>query len=702
MSAMPSDLPVIPGYAVEAALGSGGMATVYRGRQLALDRPVAIKVVRAFGRDAAELNQRFEQEAKLIAALDHPNIVAIFEVTRTESGDACYVMPLLAHGDLASQPKPMAEHEVKRILRAVLEALGHAHGKGVVHRDVKPANVLFDARGTPLLADFGVALKVANVERLTAHGRAVGSSQSMSPEQARGEVVDGRSDLYSVGCLAYELLLGEAPFGSDEFLVVALRHQQDPVPRLPPHLAHWQAFFDCALAKRPDQRFATAADMAAALEQIGSAPLALQPEPRLRQPLAAASLGLIAVAALLAGGWWWSGDHTSPASASMIPGHAADGVSMDAISAAIEQRRWFDGSNGSADALLAPLFAAEPFDSAALDLRDRLLDRASADLIAADDATLVERLPRWQHFVMSTSAVDLPPVRDVNLALEARWRPALERARGKRDRSEADAALKLAMFLPGPSPEFAELIDLIARFPARGEPFRDGTGPELLLIPGGRLPGFSAPFAVTRFEISRSDYARFVDASGRRATLCRDGGSPRTWLAPGFEQSAADPVVCVSFADAVAYAAWLSQQSGRSYRLPTLNEWLALSTAARVDRCGNLRGENDQCQDRYPQTSPAGRFASAAEMPADFVGNVREWTATCDYEKAGVAKRVGTFLLNVPRRKENEVANPKDICVGRHVIGSGWRDEQAERAASVESETSAAVDRGFRLIREIR
>jgi tRNA A-37 threonylcarbamoyl transferase component Bud32 len=697
MSAAASELPTIPGYAVEAALGSGGMATVYRGRQLALDRPVAIKVVRAYGRDATELNQRFEQEAKLIAALDHPNIVAIFEVTRTTDGDACYVMPLFEHGDLASRPRPIPEAEIKRVLRAVLGALGHAHAKGVVHRDVKPANVLFDARGTPLLADFGVALKVASVERLTSHGRAVGSSQSMSPEQARGEAVDGRSDLYSVGCLAWELLLGVPPFGDEDFLVVALRHQQDPVPRVPQSLAHWQPFFDRALAKRPQDRFATAAEMAAALEQIDAlAPPALAP----RIPWLAGALLALLLALALAVGWWWLRPAAGDVSA--VARIAGAHEALTRVAAAVEQRRWFDGSADSADALLTPLFATEPVDVAALDQRDALLDLASVDLIAADNTSLAQRLPIWQRFVLDTRAVDLPPVRSVNLALEARWRPALERARVQRDRAEAGSELKLGSLLPAPSPEFAELVGLVGRFPARGEPFRDGDGPDLLLVPGGRLAGYSAPFAVTRFEITRADYKRFTDATRRDPGSCRDGGRPLSWLDPGFEQTGADPVVCVSHADAVAYADWLSRQSGRAYRLPTLAEWQALNTAARVDACGNLRGENADCQDRYRQTSPAGRFAHADDLPADLVGNVREWTASCEYRKSNILKRTGTFLLNVPRKKENEVANPEQVCVARFVAGSGWRDSGVDRAATPATEDSAAVDRGFRLIREIR
>lgn len=700
MSAAPSDLPSIPGYAVEMALGSGGMATVYRGRQLALDRPVAIKVLRAYGRDADELNLRFEQEAKLIAALDHPNIVAIFEVTHAADGSACYIMPLLDHGDLERQPRPMPEAEIKRVLRAILAALGHAHAKGVVHRDVKAANVLFDARGTPLLADFGVALKVAGGERLTAHGRAVGSSQTMSPEQARGEFVDGRSDLYSVGCLAWELLTGRSPYGDEDFLVVALRHQQDPVPRLPKSLAHWQAFFDRALAKRPDDRFATAAEMVAALEQIGRTQVSARPAAARRAlPVV---LAAAALATLLALAWWSqragpaAGEETAVASSDAAPAIAT------AVAAAIARQHWFDGSADSADALLAPLFAVEPVDAAAIDQRDVLLDRASAELATGDDATLAQRLPVWQRFVVATQAADLPPVRSVVAALEARWRPALERARRQRDRGEASAELKLAASLPAPSAEFAELVELVARFPARGEPFRDGGGPELLLVPGGRLAGFPNTFAVTRFEITRADYKRFADATRRQPASCRDDGRRLSWLDPGFPQTGGDPVVCVSYDDAVAFAAWLSQQSGRVYRLPTEAEWLALRGAAPGSACGNLRGENAACGDRHAYTSPVGRFAGESDLPADLIGNVREWTASCVYKDVNPLKRAGTFLINVPLKKEKEVENPKQVCDGQLVVGSGWRDSEALRAAAAERESSAAVDRGFRLVREIR
>lgn len=692
MTSADNDLPRVPGHSVESVLGSGGMATVYRGRQLALDRPVAIKVLRAYGRDAEELNRRFEQEAKLIAALDHPNIVAIFEVTRTEAGDACYVMPLLAHGDLASRPRPQPESEVKRILAAVLEALGHAHGKGVVHRDVKPENVLFDARGTPLLADFGVALKTESRERLTTHGRTVGSSLTMSPEQARGEIVDGRSDLYSVGCVAFEMLTGRAPFDGDDFLVVALKHQQEAVPRLPASLQHWQPFIDCALAKRPEDRYPDAGAMLVALEAIGQLPAPASV--RRWQPLAA--LAAVLLLSVLAVGWWWRSP-ALPLDAAQTPA-ASDAFA--AVAAAISAQRWFDGAPASADVLLAPFFEHEPVEARALDLRDQLFDSAGKQLASADDAQLSAQLPRWRLLVDRSQASATPAVRELVKLLGARYLPALKQAHAARDRSLAAQVLPLAQALPQPDAEFARIIDELTRFPASGEPFRDSDGPELLLIPGGRLSGIAAPFAVTRTEISRGDYARFIAASGRASARCRDGARAYSWKEPGYPQSDADPVVCIAYADAVAYAAWLSKRSGRDYRLPTLTEWRALDAAARVSNCANLKGENAACGDSFRASAPGGRFPAAPGMPADLKGNVREWTQTCEYKEIGAVRRtfsnIGRFLTGKERNASGH------ICVGRYVAGSGWRDASADRTPTSEDEDQAAVDRGFRLLREIR
>ena len=198
-----SSYPQIAGYQVLKKLGQGGMATVYLAKQLSLDRQVSIKVMERETLHDETSMQRFENEARTIARLSHPSIVGIHEVGRTVDGRMYYSMPFLPNGDLAQRDLSRDEKRVVELLRTLLSALEYAHTRGIVHRDVKQANVLFDADNRPLLADFGIALSQADTVRITTAGLAVGSSGYMAPEQARGDAVDGRADLYSVGVLAY-------------------------------------------------------------------------------------------------------------------------------------------------------------------------------------------------------------------------------------------------------------------------------------------------------------------------------------------------------------------------------------------------------------------------------------------------------------------------------------------------------------------
>jgi len=227
-------MPEIDGYRVIRPLGRGGMATVYLAQQLSLDREVAIKVLSSLSSQDEELALRFEHEARIIARLEHPSIVSVHHVGRTASGQPFYVMPWLSRGDLSQRNLQQNEQEIAEVLRALLDALGYAHARGVVHRDVKPENVLFDASGRPQLADFGIALARRQVsDRITSNGLALGSGGYMSPEQSRAQEVDGRADLYSVGVLTYELLTGELPFRATDPLSLALKHSQEAIPRLP-------------------------------------------------------------------------------------------------------------------------------------------------------------------------------------------------------------------------------------------------------------------------------------------------------------------------------------------------------------------------------------------------------------------------------------------------------------------------------------
>ena len=264
--------PDIPGYRLLRLLGRGGMSYVYLGIQEALDRQVAIKVISPLALQDEIGLQRFEREARTIAKLQHPGIVGIHAVGRIDMGLLYYVMPYLSRGDLSKRDMRDDEVQVIGVLRSLLGALDYAHSQGIVHRDVKPVNVLFDHDDRPLLTDFGIAISKRDRSRMTGAGNAMGSWGYMAPEQARGERVDGRADLYSVGVMTYEMLTGNLPFHDEDSMALALMHALDPVPQLPANKAHWQALVDRAMSKRPEQRYASARDMLAALDRIALAP----------------------------------------------------------------------------------------------------------------------------------------------------------------------------------------------------------------------------------------------------------------------------------------------------------------------------------------------------------------------------------------------------------------------------------------------
>ena len=263
-------LPEIAGYRVLRRLGQGGMAEVYLAIQLSLQREVAIKLLALENAVSDELAQRFEREARTIARLDHPHIVGIHEVGRSSTGLPYYTMPYLPNGHLGRRRLRGDSRAVLAALRALVDALAYAHAHGVVHRDIKPDNVLFDKNDRPLLTDFGIALAttIDHDHRVTERGRTLGSSGYMSPEQARGSDVDARADLYSLGVVCHELLTGDLPFQGIDALSMAMAHVEDPVPRLPAALAAWQPFLDRAMAKSPNDRYQDAAEMRAGLDAV--------------------------------------------------------------------------------------------------------------------------------------------------------------------------------------------------------------------------------------------------------------------------------------------------------------------------------------------------------------------------------------------------------------------------------------------------
>ena len=279
----------VQGYTILGQIGKGGMATVYRARQVLLDREVALKVMSPQLATDPVYSQRFLQEARMLAALNHPNIVQVFDIGETPTGLNYFSMQLLTGGDFGSRLSDgMSEAELVRVLAAVAQALSFAHARGYVHRDVTPANILFDGHDQPVLTDFGIARALANTSRITSAGLSIGTSQYMSPEQARGVEVDHRSDIYSLGVLAFEAVVGHPPFQGDDGFAVAFSHVHDPVPRLPPEAGRWQGLIDRAMAKDPAERFPDCAAFIEALaatapaefaEAVGPLPATAAPPP---------------------------------------------------------------------------------------------------------------------------------------------------------------------------------------------------------------------------------------------------------------------------------------------------------------------------------------------------------------------------------------------------------------------------------------
>lgn len=257
-------------YTIVKRLGSGGMAHVYLARHAALSRSLVVKVLhRNLARDP-EMRERFRREAEAAARLVHPFVCAISDMG--SSGDLEYlVMPYYAGGslaDLLARQRTLQASVAASTAVQVACALDYAHRRGVVHRDIKPDNILFDEDGNAVLTDFGIATARFH-GRLTVTGRAMGTPHYMSPEQAMGKLVDGRSDLYAVGLLLYEMLLGKPPFDGDDSYAVGYKHvHEQPVapaaadPRIPGALS--SIIMKC-LAKNPADRYDRGFDLADAL-----------------------------------------------------------------------------------------------------------------------------------------------------------------------------------------------------------------------------------------------------------------------------------------------------------------------------------------------------------------------------------------------------------------------------------------------------
>jgi len=280
-----SEPPKIGRYELLKELGRGGMAIVYLGRDPNMNRQVAIKVMpQALTFDKSFLG-RFHREAEVIASLEHPGIVPVYDYGE-HKGQPFIVMRYMPGGALSDRLKrgPLGLAQAARIFERIAAALDEAHARGIIHRDLKPANILFDQRGAPYLADFGIVKMAEESETaFTISGGAVGTPAYMSPEQVTGSAkLDGRSDVYAMGVVLFELLAGQQPYKATTPMAQALKHVTDPIPMIRSYNkdlpAGSQALIERALAKDREARFQSVGELAQAVKQLATTPKAGAPE----------------------------------------------------------------------------------------------------------------------------------------------------------------------------------------------------------------------------------------------------------------------------------------------------------------------------------------------------------------------------------------------------------------------------------------
>ena len=759
----------IPGYTILGKVGQGGMASVFRARQVLLDRDVALKVMSSQLAQDEAYAQRFLQEARMLAALNHPNVVQVYDVGVTPGGLHYFSMALLPGGDFADRMRQgLSETELLRVLVAVATALGFAHSRGYVHRDVTPGNILFDGHDTPVLTDFGIARALSAVSRLTGSGMSIGTSHYMSPEQARGGAeIDHRADIYGLGVLCYEAVAGETPFRGEDGFAVAFAHVNDPVPRLPEEVARWQPLIDKAMSKAPADRYQNCSEFIEGLKLVAPGefstlrPTAAPPPPRhtpapptntQRGPASKAKpIGLligaaVAVLLLVVAGLWLVFGGGKPRTSASPETAVATPVSkpLPKPKPSPAQAPVNDELGDSLDAGPVPVgepptdadAAAALAEAVAMTVRDPVqalleagranvgagrlttppvtnaLDRYKLALLIEPDnveagkgiasvaqayldlamaQTSAEKLPEWVANIASAEQVAaqhpsaVPILAAAGSARQARAQVLIaegEAAIKAFKRDTAVAAFESAL-LAEPGLQAAQSgLATAKKVGAVGYTFSDtskgGANAATLVVVGKGL-------AVGKREVTRGEFSVYWAAAGSAkfgANLpsCRDrnsgaffgGRKSRTWQAPDISQDASHPVVCVSYAMAEGYAAWLSAQTGKPYRLPKMAEVSAYASPLAPNCKSNLRNEKG-CQDGHEGTAPVGSLPASGPGLLDTVGNAAEWTADCN----------------------------KGNCGERLTAGGSWYSDPGDPSTLARPADSGFNTVGFRVVREI-
>lgn len=392
-------LPDIPGYNIVRELGAGGMARVYLAVQESLHREVALKVMIP-GLSVDEIScHRFLKEGRIAAQLNHQNLLTVYDIGVHE--DQYYMASEYLPGGTARDrmKNGLSPDDAVKIISEVAQGLQYAHSKGFVHRDVKPGNLLFRANGECVLGDFGIAKSVDSTTNATQLGTSIGTPHYMSPEQAKGEKVDHRTDLYSLGVVFYELLVGKPPFDADDPFTVALAQINEPVPPMEGEVARFRPIIERLMAKQREDRFESAEAFLDELEELTGHVGPMRRTTRKKLPAVsgdqagapfwrgpvARSLGVVVLVAMVAYGGWavYRGVTTQPAPREASEGDGTVAGLLAQASEAIDQGRFFVPEGQAA---IDRLEEALRLDPANVEARRRL------DGLVAEAAAMAEEL----------------------------------------------------------------------------------------------------------------------------------------------------------------------------------------------------------------------------------------------------------------------------------------------------------------------
>ena len=613
----------LSGYTIVELIGAGSMADVYLARQPSMNRWVAVKILSSALVNDAQFVARFRQEAQIVAALEHPHILPVIDYGEFEQ-TPYLVMRYISGGTLQDLPHkgPMTPADVLRYLTEIGQGLDYAHSLGVVHRDIKPKNILLDTRGNSFISDFGLA-KIVRGGHLTHSGVVmIGTPHYMSPEQGRGRAVDGRSDLYAMGVILYEMLTGHVPFEGDSAVGIVMKHINDPVPAVTRLNSSLPMAFDAiltrALAKDPAERFQSAYEMTESVaEAFGASVLA---GPVLKRPLQQ-TLPIEV-------GWRIQGAKFMSSVVKSVrrqpwPALAAGG---GAIVLALMLAVWGVGAFFSPGPTAAPILTPIPIAQATWTTAPATPEPTATDSTRTPVPTLEPTRaitptdPPFQVADVFTDGMQIVYIPAGNFPLGASPNDVDAEPDEKWISTEPQTVYLDAFWIDKTEVTVAQFIEFLnatnyKTSAEKGEP-EAPAGQRDYAGPGG-----------------------FVFApSGDQFLPSADWFFPEGRGAPSVEQEPQAPVVQVSWYDASAYCQW----AGR--RLPTEAEWDKAArgpigllypwgntwSPSQVNFCDKncFKSWKTNDDDGARRTQAVGAYENASPYGAlDMVGNVREWVA---------------------------------------------------------------------------